>query len=499
MMLLPLLLLATALLAVRVVAQPSVTTVHVSLSGADTAGCGTLPDADACLSLRFALTQVPIAGATILLADGTYTGVNNTNIELRPTPPLHIKAAHTGRVIIDAESVSQRRHFTLLLGTNSSVLPPSSSRIDIEGLTLRNGRALMAGSILIRGDAINIGATVGITDCVFEQNMGQVGVYNPIGPMPETLVTAGAVFVWSAVLPGSLQSAQNQPAMIPPGRAADPKLVGMAPGAPESPYASSAWTDTPPLPQLEEDGGTFRPAVIFRRCEFVKNTIFDEYLNYMSSVVSAASVALDTSVVAMLDCTFRDHAPPALHVLMLSGRGDTWLHGCVFQDANVGSISVSAFEMYFSMEGMEHNLVVSQSHFNGLVAHPVTPYMVDLMGKQVGAALMQFGGGCVTFIDTHVVGTKGTAIVVGARGIFRMHGGSIAQSVSLVDSLINMPAPTSLLFSRTTFSENGQQQQHSHFSQPMPLFLLDSVSHCSLLAVFYLSLSVDSQWATVAA
>ena len=441
------------LLTVGVSAQPAVVSIHVSPSGADGPLCGASP-ATACLSLRGALDQLPPAGASILLADGTYSGVNNTNIELQPSPPLRIAAANAGagRVVLDAEGAAGRRHFTLLMGTNSSVLPPSSSRIDIEGLTLRGGRASLAGSILVQGDGVNLGATVRISDCVFQQNS------NPAGPQVDS---AGAVFVSKAVLPGSLQSVQQQPAMVPPGPPANPMSVISANGKPPvSPYGSATWTDAPPLPQLEEDGGTFRPAVIFRGCVFERNSFVP--VSPLTGAYSAGSLAVHGSVVALLGCSFRLHTAPSYLVMLLTGVGGTWVDRSTFEQGAVSSIGVTVVDVFIPQVDSAHNLLVSRTNFTALSAQDVPlSFMADLLGKQIGTAITHFGYSSVTLIDTLIDENSGTALSIGAVGLFRMFGGAISRAVSMVDSLVNLPAATSAIFSRTSFTDNGHRNRNS--------------------------------------
>jgi predicted membrane GTPase involved in stress response len=42
-----------------------------------------------------------------------------------------------------------------------------------------------------------------------------------------------------------------------------------------------------------------------------------------------------------------------------------------------------------------------------------------------------------------------------------MFGGAISRAVSMVDSLVNLPAATSAIFSRTSFTDNGRRNRNS--------------------------------------
>ena len=402
---------------------PSVT-LHVALDGADVAGCGTLPDANACLSLRHALSLVPAAtAATILMANGTYSGVNNTNIVLTAASPRRIAALHTGgHVVLDVKGTSGLRHFNVMLGGWGTVTPPDWSRITLEGLTLRGGKATCAGSIMVMGDAVNAGAVLRVVDCVFESN------HVELSPVHWKEPSAGAVFVLNAVLPGSAQSVRNQSAMSPPGPNVQPNSIPATTGTapPMSPYATDAWADSPPVPTLAEDGriGTFLPAVIFQRCVFAGNKIsFGTEPMIIST--AAGSIAVHQSVVAVMDCTFRAHPPPVVVLALLTGVGATWVHRCTFENVHASSIGVTVSDSFLPLNDSHHYLVVSESRFLGLsaLAAPI-PSIADMLGGQIGSVIIHFGYGSVTLIDTHIVNNIGTAITAGAAGSFRMYGGS---------------------------------------------------------------------------
>ena len=134
-------------------AQPSAASRYVDpIHGIDEPACGTGVGSDACASLAYTLSPAvfPPTGATLWLADGVYTGPLNVNLGLG-SAPVRIKSINgPDAVTMDANSTMGYRHFTIntTLSGVSHFTEPSS----IEGITLRNGLATLAGSVYVFGN-----------------------------------------------------------------------------------------------------------------------------------------------------------------------------------------------------------------------------------------------------------------------------------------------------------------------------------------------------------
>ena len=108
-----------------------------------------------------------VDGDEVVVADGTYTGPGNRAVETRGKLITIRSAGGAAACVIDCETLD--RAFVV------------SGHAQIEGFTIRNGRANLGGAVLIAGNLT-------IVDCVFEGNAADFGGALVVGSSSPTII-----------------------------------------------------------------------------------------------------------------------------------------------------------------------------------------------------------------------------------------------------------------------------------------------------------------------
>jgi len=105
-----------------------------------------------------------VEGDTVLVADGTYTGTGNRDIDTAGKIITIMSESGAAACIIDCEGTPGDFHRAFICDNDESVLT------SIQGFTLRNGHA---GSE--NGGAVWCDSHVSFSNCIFENNIGSNG------------------------------------------------------------------------------------------------------------------------------------------------------------------------------------------------------------------------------------------------------------------------------------------------------------------------------------
>lgn len=125
-------------------------------------------------------TGIVTTGGTVNVADGQYTGVNNTNIAI--TRNMNIKGQSQSGTIINANGTSLTRMFTISSGAS----------VTISNLTFVNGNSTSGGAIYISGTT-TVRSYLTVNNCAFISNKATDG--GAISNIRSTLTVNNCSFI----------------------------------------------------------------------------------------------------------------------------------------------------------------------------------------------------------------------------------------------------------------------------------------------------------------